>query len=327
MNYQNFPRGSDILKCFKARPGFTFFFFDYSQIELRFAAYYLSDVAWIEAFKNGEDVHTQTAYVLWGRKEKSKDERTFAKNFNFGMLYGAGVPRIARMLKELLSGTIEEHMPKAKEMLSRFHKKHPNIKGFQNLVCDRVMSDETKHEYFIEQLGWRGYPKRRVPYKGFIHNRFGRRYRIPPNVLYKALEWLTSGDATGDTHTEKFVEVSEYFELNNLSGGPCALKHDEIICEIKDNPYQYTHVNSICAIMENIPELTKVLPIKVDVECGKNWLEKFKAMEPKNYGLNDRGFLVDIAKRELKSEKKENVAWAEATLAEYKKVLDSKGGI
>ena len=73
-------------------------------------------------FKNDEDIHTQTAITIWGRPEKSKDERTFAKNFIFGMLYGSGVPRIAKMLKELLGGTIESHKPKAKEMITKFHK-------------------------------------------------------------------------------------------------------------------------------------------------------------------------------------------------------------
>jgi DNA polymerase-1 len=274
MNYQNLPRKNELLKGIESKEGFTFFFFDYSQIELRIAAYYLKDQAWIDAFNNHEDIHTQTSEILFGRPHQTEDERTFSKNFNFGMSYGAGAPRITGMLQELLGGKREEHEHKAQEMLHKFHKKHPSIRNFQNIVKDRMMSDAERTDFFINRLRWKGAPPRKASYRGSIKNRFGRKYIIPANLQYKALEWIVSGDATGDFHTKKFTEISEFFEERKLNGGPAALKHDEIVCEIEDVPYQETIVQEIKLIMEDDPVITKLLPLKVDVEYGKNWLEK-----------------------------------------------------
>ena len=63
---------------------------DYSQIELRILAHYSDDPALLEAFRNGEDVHTRTAAETFGvaPADVTPDQRRIAKVLNFGIAYG-----------------------------------------------------------------------------------------------------------------------------------------------------------------------------------------------------------------------------------------------
>ncbi|MDP3789086.1 MAG: DNA polymerase I, partial [Candidatus Omnitrophota bacterium] len=63
---------------------------DYSQIELRILAHLSGDENLITAFKKGHDIHTYTASLVFGVKEKdvTKKMRSQAKTVNFGIVYG-----------------------------------------------------------------------------------------------------------------------------------------------------------------------------------------------------------------------------------------------
>src|SRR5262249_43614971 len=53
--------GREIRAAFTAAPGCVLLAADYSQIELRLLAHYSKDPLLVEAFRNGDDIHTQTA--------------------------------------------------------------------------------------------------------------------------------------------------------------------------------------------------------------------------------------------------------------------------
>ena len=63
---------------------------DYSQIELRLLAHMSKDEIFVNAFKNGDDIHTKTASNVFGVREEdvTKDMRRMAKVVNFGIIYG-----------------------------------------------------------------------------------------------------------------------------------------------------------------------------------------------------------------------------------------------
>ena len=69
--------------------------FDYSQLELRIAAWYSQDPVMCAEFRNGEDSHTNTAISMFGKQDISKDERKLAKSTNFGSLYEGGPATLA----------------------------------------------------------------------------------------------------------------------------------------------------------------------------------------------------------------------------------------
>jgi DNA polymerase I-like protein with 3'-5' exonuclease and polymerase domains len=63
---------------------------DYSQIELRVAAFIAGEKVMIDAFKRGEDLHRSMAKVNQGKDPMAvtKSERALGKVTNFGFLYG-----------------------------------------------------------------------------------------------------------------------------------------------------------------------------------------------------------------------------------------------
>jgi DNA polymerase I-like protein with 3'-5' exonuclease and polymerase domains len=68
-NLQNIPTGSgypDLIKsCFIPSTGNILIVADYSQIELRVLAFLSQDHGLLEAFEQGEDIHTRTARFLF----------------------------------------------------------------------------------------------------------------------------------------------------------------------------------------------------------------------------------------------------------------------
>ena len=65
---------------------------DFSQIELRVAAYLSRSEAMLTAFRNGDDLHTRLASAIVNKPESeiTKTERQAGKSANFGLLYGMG---------------------------------------------------------------------------------------------------------------------------------------------------------------------------------------------------------------------------------------------
>ncbi len=94
-NLQNIPirteRGRQVRKAFVPRnEDYTLLAADYSQIELRIIAALSQEETMIEAFKNGEDIHTSTASKVFNVpiSEVTREQRSNAKTVNFGIVYG-----------------------------------------------------------------------------------------------------------------------------------------------------------------------------------------------------------------------------------------------
>ena len=91
-NVQNLPRTKTYRGCITAESGSCIVKADYSQIELRIAAVIAQDVAMLEAYRAGQDLHSLTAARLLGvaPEQVTSESRQLAKAVNFGLLYGMG---------------------------------------------------------------------------------------------------------------------------------------------------------------------------------------------------------------------------------------------
>ena len=93
-NLQNIPirteLGREIRAAFVPRAGWKLIVADYSQIELRLLAHMSRDAVLLEAFRNGEDIHTRTAAEVMGVPPLmvTPEARRNAKAVNFGIVYG-----------------------------------------------------------------------------------------------------------------------------------------------------------------------------------------------------------------------------------------------
>lgn len=77
--------------AFIARPGYVLADFDYSQIELRVAAFISRCAPMIAAFQRGDDLHTMLAGKITNKQSNlalvTPEERQAGKSANFGLLY------------------------------------------------------------------------------------------------------------------------------------------------------------------------------------------------------------------------------------------------
>lgn len=78
--------------AFIPRPGYYMAELDFSQLELRVAAYVSRCEPMLEAYRRGDDLHRLTAASTMHKRPEdvTKDERKKAKAINFGFIYGMG---------------------------------------------------------------------------------------------------------------------------------------------------------------------------------------------------------------------------------------------
>jgi DNA polymerase-1 len=125
-NLQNIKAESDYRSAFVPRPGYKMVTCDYSGCELRIIAEFSGDPVWVEAFNEGQDVHSRVASLLFGKEVTKSNEnkhlRSPAKNLNFGLAYGMGPSKLARQLRI----TDKE----AKDLMQKYFTVFPAIKKF-----------------------------------------------------------------------------------------------------------------------------------------------------------------------------------------------------
>jgi DNA polymerase I len=127
-NLQNIPirteEGRRIRQAFIPEPGWRMLSADYSQIELRILAHYSEDETLIEAFREGQDIHTRTAAELFNVSAEGVtfEMRRQAKVINFGIIYGMSAFGLS---KELGISNRE-----AQDRIDQYFLKYRGVKAF-----------------------------------------------------------------------------------------------------------------------------------------------------------------------------------------------------
>ncbi|MDG4790014.1 DNA polymerase [Micromonospora sp. WMMD1102] len=114
--------------CFIAEPGHVLVGCDFANVELRLAAALSGDPEMVRVFREGQDVHNNTARMLFG-PDFTKDQRRIAKALNFGTAYGGGAPGLAKQAGIPLEA--------ARNAVARFRKAYPGITKFGRAMADR----------------------------------------------------------------------------------------------------------------------------------------------------------------------------------------------
>ena len=256
-NLQNIPIKSEvgraIRNAFVAGKGFELIECDYSQIELRVAAFLSKDEKLIDIFKSGRDVHTEVAsHVFKVPFEKvDKEMRRKAKVINFGILYGMGVNALR-----------------------------------QNLGGDRKEAQQFYNEYFATFTKLAAYlesVKAEVLRRGYTETFFGRRRYFEginsklPYIKAQAERMAINAPIQGTEadivkiamkHTDKYIE--EHFSTDDVS---LLLQiHDSLIFEVRKEKVAEIGAK-IKEIMEEVlkPEQTEGVPIIAHIEHGRDW--------------------------------------------------------
>jgi DNA polymerase-1 len=154
-NLQNSPRsGTDdvgVRNFFIAPEGSVFLSFDFSQIELRIGAFYCRDEMMLETYRIGEDIHDQTATVIFGPGVHSKEQRTIAKNVNFGTFYGLFPRGLHRTLK--FKANLNVTLEQCEQIISNLKAGYPGLISWQDDTKARARA----HRHTETWLGRRRY--------------------------------------------------------------------------------------------------------------------------------------------------------------------------
>ncbi|HYC34431.1 MAG TPA: DNA polymerase [Candidatus Paceibacterota bacterium] len=245
--------GRNIRHAFIAEDGFLLAALDYSQIELRIAAFLSNDKKLIEIFKSGEDVHAAVASRVFKvpLEKVDKEMRRKAKVINFGILYGMGV----NALKKNLGSTREE--------AQNFYDDYFNT--FKELAAylDHVKAETRRLGYTTTFFGRRRY------FEG-INSKLPFIRASAERMAINAPIQGTQADIT----KLAMVRIDEYIKENKLQAKAYLLLqiHDELVYEIVEKDAKKIALE-FQKIMEEVFDDAdiKEVPIKVNASIGKDW--------------------------------------------------------
>ncbi len=256
---QNIPNRSElgrkIRNAFIAEKGSKLLAFDYSQIELRIAAFLPKDEKFIDIFRRGEDVHAAVAAQVFGVSvdQVTKAMRSQAKVINFGVMYGMGVVALQK-----------------------------------NMGVDRKTAQKFYNDYFEKFHGLAGYldaVKAAAERDGYTETYFGRRRyfegltsKLP--FIRAAAERMAINAPIQGTEADivkiAMIRIADYIEKKKLGDKVHILMqvHDEIVLEATDDVAQKI-VPDIKQIMESIidPKDIHGIVIATEAKIGTNWGE------------------------------------------------------
>jgi DNA polymerase-1 len=258
-NLQNIPVKSELGKAirgaFIADKGYKLCSFDYSQIELRIAAFLSGDQKLLEIFRKGEDVHTSVAsFVFKVPMDKvTSDMRRQAKVINFGIIYGMGVVALRQNL-----GTTRDE---AQKFLNDYFETFNGLAAY----LDGVKAETERKGYTETFFGRRRYfegIKSKIPY-------------IKASAERMAINAPIQG-TEADIIKLAMIAIDKYINEKGLNEKiyPVLQVHDELVYEVKEEEVPKI-VLEIEKIMEKIMTLedTKGVALKSSTAVGDNWGE------------------------------------------------------
>ena len=251
-NLQNIPvrtpRGEEIRRGFIPAPGWKFIVADYSQIELRLMAHLSEDPAFIAAFRQGEDIHRQTASIIFGLpvEQVTPEMRSRAKTINFGTIYGQGPFALSRQL-----GISQEE---AKAFISEYFRRFAGVRAF----LDRQVTLARERGYVETLFGRRRYIPE-VKDRNFNTRAFGER---------QAQNAPLQGSAA-DLIKIAMVRIHRALKDSGAAARLLLQVHDELVLEAPE-----AEVERVSALVKGHMEgaATLTVPLMVDVGVGENWL-------------------------------------------------------
>jgi len=253
-NLQNIPirteRGREIRKAFVPRSKeYVLLAADYSQIELRIIASLSQDEGMLEAFRQGQDIHTATASKVYdvAMADVSKDMRRKAKTVNFGIIYGISAFG--------LSERINIPRKEAASIINQYFEKYPGIKTYM----DKSIVFAREHGYVETMMKRRRY-LRDINSGNAIVRGFAERNAINAPIQGTAADMI------------KIAMIDIYKEFTNLD-----LK-SKMLLQVHDELVFDAHKDELEIIKPIIEEKMKNaiplnVPVIIDMNTGNNWLD------------------------------------------------------
>jgi len=230
-----------VRRAFVSPKGFRLFSYDFSQMEIRVLLSYIDGGEEVLKLMNDKDnpldFHSFMAKRIYSITESDIDFkffRTMAKGITFGLIYGMGL--------KTLAASIGKPKDEAKRLKQLYFEKLPGVEEFIKAV------EATVRE------------------RGYVFNKYGRKYYIDMNKAYVGVNYLIQGTAA-EIVKERMNEVVKYLRDHQSK---CLVQiHDEILVKIHDSEHD------VIKDLVDILEENSVVPLRVDVaECYPSWAHK-----------------------------------------------------
>ena len=250
-NLQNIPirteDGRRIRQAFEPSKGHRFISADYSQIELRIMAHISKDDGLLQAFQEGEDVHSKTASEVFdvAIEEVTADLRRNAKAINFGLIYGISAFGLGKQLG------ISRNL--AAEYMAMYFEKYPGVKKYMESTKD-----------FASQ-------------NGYVETLFGRRLYLRDINASNAIRRQASERAAinapvqgtaADIMKIAMIKTHQAIKAENVKAKIILQVHDELILDTPKKEIDSV-INLLTDSMMGAASLD--VPLEIDVGVGDNW--------------------------------------------------------
>ncbi len=252
-NLQNIPvrtsEGRKIRRAFVAEDGHKLLSADYSQIELRLAAHVADVEPLKQAFRDGLDIHAQTASQVFGVPLDKVDGelRRRAKAINFGIIYGISPFGLAQQL-----GIPQEE---ARAYIDAYFERYPGIRDYM----ERTKAFCREHGYVVTLFG------RRCHMPGINDRNHARR-----NFMERAAINAPLQGSAADIIKRAMIRMPRALAEAGLSARMLLQVHDELIFEVADAEVEATAALAR-RVMASVADLS--VPLVVDTGFGQTWDE------------------------------------------------------
>jgi DNA polymerase-1 len=197
------------------------------------------------------DIHLFVASQIYRvpMDKVTKEQRKRAKAINFGILFGAGGPKIAETLTRR---GLHTSVTEGTFLVAQYHRRFPSIRKLMNEL------------------------KIKLGRKGYITNPFGRRYHIDPDESYKCINYICQG-TPADLMKAAMVRIWKWLREQNLKSRIILQVHDELVLEMPPAEERIV-IPKVVELMED--RTSFFVPMTVDCEVApRRWSEKIRPSE------------------------------------------------
>lgn len=254
-NLQNIPirlaEGRKIRQAFvPSQPGWQIFSSDYSQIELRVLAHVSQDQNMQQSFKDGVDIHADTAMKIFGLQDANEvtpNMRRQAKAVNFGIVYGIS--------DYGLSQNIGISRAQAKKFIEKYFEIFPGVHDYMKQIVKTA-----KEQGYVETI----FKRRR-----YLPQIKSSNYNLRSFAERTAMNTPIQGSAA-DIIKVAMIRMQRALAEKHLQAKMLLQVHDELIFEAP--------VSEIPILEELVPRImdsavSLAVPLKVESAHGNTWFD------------------------------------------------------
>ena len=252
-NLQNIPvrteLGQQIRRAFIPEPGNKLISADYSQLELRILAHITKDPRMLEAYRNNEDIHSQTARLVFGATSEKdlKEKRRLAKIVNFGIAYAVEAFG--------LSQRVGISRSEAKQVIADYFETYKGIRDYM----DRTPVEAREKGYIASLFGRRRY------FPSINDRNFAVRSRAEREAINMPIQGTAS-----DIVKIAMIRVANALAAEKLETRMIMQVHDELLFEGPESEIEAA-IKLIKREMEAAATLD--VPLVVEIGVGDNWMD------------------------------------------------------